>query len=796
MRSALEVRMMANWYAAQLQLCSPLNPASYSLARTVHAHMIASGFKPRGHFLNRLLQVYCKSSNLVYARQLFDEIPSPDAIASTTLIKAYSASGNLKLAREIFNGTPFNMRDTVFYNAMITGYSHNNDGHAALELFHAMRSDDYRPDDFTFTSVLSALALIVDNVKQCGQMHCAVVKFGMGCVSSVLNALLFVYVKCASSLTVSSSAMVSARKLFNEISKRDELTWTTMITGYVRNEDLNGARELLDTMTEKFGPAWNSMISGYVHHGCFQEALAMFGKMRLLGVQHDGFTYASVISACANGGFFQLGKQVHAYILKNELNPNHDFLLSVSNALITFYWKNDRVDVAGKIFYEMSVKNIVTWNAILSGYVNAGRMEEAKSFFEETPEKNLLTWTMMISGLAQNGFGDEGLKLFKQMRLDGFEPCDYAFVGAITACSVLGALENGRQLHAQLIHLGHDSSLSVGNAMISMYARSGVVEAAESVFLTMLFVDPVSWNAMIAAFGQHGHGVKAIKLFDRMLKEGIFPDRITFLTVLTACSHAGLVEEGRHYFNSMSEHYGISPGEDHYARMVDLFCRAGKFSDAKNVIDTMPSEPGAPVWEALLAGCRIHGNMELGIEAAEQLFELMPQHDGTYVLLSNMYADVGQWNNVAKVRKLMRDRGVQKEPACSWTEVENKVHVFLVDDIVHPDVLSVYNYLEQLGLEMKKLGYIPNTKFVLHDMESEQKDHALSTHSEKLAVGFGLMKLPLGATVRVFKNLRICGDCHNAFKFMSTVVMREIIVRDRKRFHHFKNGECSCGDYW
>lgn len=243
---------MANRYAAKLQLCSPQDPASFSLARAVHGHMIASGFKPRGHFLNRLLEIYCKSSNLVYARQLFDEIPNPDAIARTTLISAYSGLANLELGREIFNGTPLHLRDTVFYNAMITGYSHNGDGHSALELFRAMRRDDFRADDFTFTSVLSALVLVVDNEQQCGQMHCAVVKMGMECASSaVLNALLSVYVKCASPLGISSSAMVSARKLFDEMPKKDELTWTTMITGYVRNDDLNGAREVFDAMTEK-----------------------------------------------------------------------------------------------------------------------------------------------------------------------------------------------------------------------------------------------------------------------------------------------------------------------------------------------------------------------------------------------------------------------------------------------------------------------------------------------------------------------------------------------------------------
>uniref|UniRef100_A0A2N9IVP1 DYW domain-containing protein n=1 Tax=Fagus sylvatica TaxID=28930 RepID=A0A2N9IVP1_FAGSY len=768
MRNTSDIRMVANRYATQLQLCCSQRSTSYPIARTIHAHMIASGFKPRGHILNRLMDIYCKSSNIAYACHLFNKIQEPDIVARTTLITAYSNAGNLKLAREVFGGTPLSMRDTVFYNAMITGYSHNNDGHAAIELFCDMRRDDFRPDNFTFTSVLGALALIVEDEKHCQQMHCFHAK--------VRNR--------------------ASKRLFDEMPERDELTWTTMITGYVRNDDLDAAREFLDGMTENMGVAWNAMISGYVHHGFIDEALEMFRKMHLKGIQHDEFTYTSVISACANAGLFKHGKQVHAFILRTEEKPKPDFSLSVNNALVTLYWKCGKVDEAREIFDKMLSRDFVSWNAILSAYVNLGRIVEAKSFFKEMPKRNLLTWTVMISGLAQNGFGEEGLKLFNQMRIEGFEPCDYAFAGAITSCAVLGALEHGRQLHAQLVQLGHDSSLSAGNALITMYARCGIVEAANCVFLTMPYLDSVSWNAMIAALGQHGHGLQAIELFDQMLKENIVPDRITFLTVLSACSHAGLVKEGRHYFNSMCGCYGITPGEDHYARLIDLLARAGKFSEANDVIESMPFEPGAPIWEALLAGCRTHGNMDLGIQAAERLFELMPQHDGTYVLLSNMYATAGRWNEVAKVRKLMRDRGIKKEPGCSWTEVESKVHVFLVDDTVHPEVQAVYNYLEQLVLEMRKLGYVPDTKFVLHDMEYEHKESVLATHSEKLAVVFGLMKLPLGATIRVFKNLRICGDCHNAFKFMSKVVGREIVVRDGKRFHHFRNGECSCGNYW
>ncbi|KAL0009332.1 hypothetical protein SO802_010834 [Lithocarpus litseifolius] len=266
--------------------------------------------------------------------------------------------------------------------------------------------------------------------------------------------------------------MGEAKILFDEMTEKDELTWTTMITGYVRKGDLDADSAILDGITENMGVAWNPMISGYVHHGFIHE-----------------FTHTSVISACTNAGLFKHGKKVHAFILKTEENPKPEFLLSVNNALVTLYWKCGKVDEARKIFDKMLIRNLVSWNEILSAYVNLGRIVEAKSFFKEMPEKNLLAWTMMISGLAQNDFGEEGLELFDQMRIEGFEPCDSAFTGEITSCAVLGALEHGHQLHAQLVQPGHDTSLSAENAIITMYVRYVIVEATNCVFLTMPYLD-------------------------------------------------------------------------------------------------------------------------------------------------------------------------------------------------------------------------------------------------------------------------------------------------------------------
>ncbi|XP_074263638.1 pentatricopeptide repeat-containing protein At1g25360 [Silene latifolia] len=791
-----DFRALATHYATQLKLLKPANPASLSRVQIIHGQIITKGFTPRGYILVGLINVYAKQRKIAYARKLFDETPQPDIVVYTTMVSAYGNLGNLKESRRIFDEIPTDIRDTVCYNAMITGYTHNGDGKAAIQLFWQLLRDGFRPDHFTYSNVLSALSLIADDARQCYQLHCAMVKSGMGRSTSVLNSLISLYVKCACSLSVRSSSLLrEARMLFDEMETKDELTLTTMITGYARNDDVVSAREVFDSSTEKPVAVWNAVISSYVHHGLYFEAFDLFRRMSDEGALHDEYTYTNVLGACATAGFYGPGREIHARIFRKELKGRVRLSPSISNALVSLYCKSGKIREARHIFEAMPVKDVISWNSILSGYATDGQVLEAKNFFSRMPEKNHLSWTVMIAAYAQTGHGEEGIRLLNQMRHEGFQPCDFSYAGAAIACSNLGALDMGRQLHSQVIHLGYESSISMGNALITMYGRCGNVEDAHLIFSTMPSVDSISWNAMIAAFGHHGHGVQALELFEQMIGVGILPDRITFLTILTACSHSGLVNQGQRFFDSMVK-YQINPGEDHYARMIDLFCRAGKFSEAEELIERLRFEPKAPIWEAMLAGCRIHGNLDLGIKAAEKLLNLKPQNDGTYILLSNMYAAAGQWNNVAKVRLLMRDRGVKKEPACSWIDVQNMVHVFLVNDISHPEVQEVYDYLEQLGPKLRELGYIPDTKYVLHDMESEQKEYSLSTHSEKLAVAYGLLKLPAGATIRVFKNLRICGDCHNAIKYISKLTQRVIIVRDLKRFHHFKNGECSCGDFW
>ncbi|PKA53644.1 Pentatricopeptide repeat-containing protein [Apostasia shenzhenica] len=792
-----DVGEIAGSYAAYLQLFASLNSClRYSLLlrglRALHAHILASGFKPRKHILNRLIDLYSKYGDILSARRLFDSTPQPDVVARTCLINAYSNAGDIGLARQMFDETPIFYRDTVFYNAMISGYSRSGEGLPGVFVFRRMLRDGVPPDEYTFSGVLSAAAYLINlNLVLCQQLHCAAAKAGTGYSVTVLNALIALYCKCQSFVAASH-----AQKVFDEMLVRDELTWTTMVVGYVRRGDISAARQVFDVMEERFDVVWNAMISGYVHCEQFFEAFEIFRRMQSLQLPLDEFTYTSVLSACANAGLFWHGKAVHAKIIRHGPDFDPKSALPVKNVLVTLYSRCHKLELARRIFDGIQMKDTVSWNAMLSGYVNSGCICDAREVFEQMPRNSQLPWMVMISGLVQNGFSEEALKLFNRMRGENVKPCDYTYAGIFSACGDLGALQHGRQLHGKHIQLGYESSNSAGNALITMYAKCGALADAHLVFLEMPNVDSVSWNSIIAAFGHHGHGDEAIELYERMINEGIYPDKLTFLTILTACNHAGLVDEGLQYFRSMEQDYGISPGEDHYARLIDILGRAGRIEEAENVIRSMPFEAGSSIWESVLAGCRIRGNMDLAVYAADKLFKMIPQYHGTYVLLSNIYASFGRWEDVARVRKLMRDRGVKKEPGCSWIEVENMVHVFLVNDTTHPGLRQVFSFLEVLGAKMRKLGYVPDTRFVLQDVKSERKEYVLSTHSEKLAVVFGLLNMPVEATIRVLKNLRICGDCHNAILFMSMATEREIIVRDGKRFHHFKDGECSCGNFW
>ncbi|KAJ4705286.1 Pentatricopeptide repeat-containing protein [Melia azedarach] len=382
------------------------------------------------------------------------------------------------------------------------------------------------------------------------------------------------------------------------------------------------------------------------------------------------------------------------------------------------------------------------------------------------------------------------------MREEGVVPDNVAMVSVVNACAKLGAMHKARFIHDFIAGNKFPLDVILGTAMIDMYAKCGSVKSAREIFDGMRKKNVISWSAMIAAYGYHGQGKKALELFPMMLSSGVLPNRITFVSLLYACSHIGLVEEGLQLFSSMQDDFSIVPDVKHYTCMVDLLGRAGRLSEALKLIESMSVEKDEGLWGALLGACRIHKNVDLAEMAAKSLLELQPQNPGHYVLLSNIYANAGRWQDVAKIRDLMTQRRLKKVPGWTWIEVDNQIHQFSVGDGTHPRSKDIYGMLKTLSKKLELAGYVPDTNFVLHDVDEEVKLGILSTHSEKLAIAFGLIATPEGTPIRIMKNLRVCGDCHSFSKYVSAVTKRVIIVRDANRFHHFEGGACSCGDYW
>ncbi|KAL3636366.1 hypothetical protein CASFOL_020913 [Castilleja foliolosa] len=435
---------------------------------------------------------------------------------------------------------------------------------------------------------------------------------------------------------------------------------------------------------------------------------------------------------------------------------------------------------------------------------DGGDILNCRKVFDEIPDPDLVLWNTMVFGYSLNDeFSEEALNCFKHMQQAGNFPDECSFVCVITACSKMSSVSQGRQIHSLVIKSDIPSNIivSVNNALIAMYSKCGDLKDAKKVFDKMPERNSVTMNSMIAGFAQHGLGNDSLLLFEKMLEKNIAPTNITFVSVLSACAHTGRVEDGKMYFCMMKEKFKIEPELEHYTCMIDLLGRAGKLNEAESLLKTMPYNPNIMVWASLLRACRTHGNVELAEKAAKQCLKLDPSNATPYIMLGHMYAGDHRWDEVASVKKLMRDKNVKRRPGCSWIEVDKRVHVFVADDKLHSMRKEIYKFWDGMMEKMKWAGYVPDLRWVSVRADDgviteEEKNTMVRYHSEKLAVAFGLLSTKDGVSLVVMKNLRMCGDCHNAFKIVSSVSRREITVRDCYRFHHFKEGQCSCGDFW
>ena len=456
------------------------------------------------------------------------------------------------------------------------------------------------------------------------------------------------------------------------------------------------------------------------------------------------------------------------------------------------------VTLARKLFEEMPVKDVISWTSLIVAYLKRNDMSEAANLFENAPEKDTVAWTAMISGFSQNARPKDSLKFFKKMKEQGVVADDVTLVSVISACAQLGAVAEAKRISEDFYSRGAHRNVVVGSALVDMFGKCGLIDDALEVFDSMHEKNVYSYSAMIAGLAANGRAGDALKLFEEMAEKNcVAPNDVTFIAVLTACSHGGLVDEGRYYFRLMQERYRILPSVDHYACMVDLLGRAGLIEEARDLVNAMPVAPRGGAWGALLGACRIHGNPDVAEVAADALFEFEPDAIGNYMVLCNVYAQAGMWDKVSRVRKSMRKKGLRKNPGCSAVETKDgTTHEFFAGHVSHPMSSEITALLDELIKKLKLSGYIPNLSSVLYDVGEEEKERILKGHSEKIALAFGILATEIGETIRIVKNLRVCEDCHMFMCLASSVVERRIVIRDNLRFHHFEGGACSCGGFW
>ncbi|KAM7483319.1 hypothetical protein LguiB_007902 [Lonicera macranthoides] len=527
--------------------------------------------------------------------------------------------------------------------------------------------------------------------------------------------------------------------------------------------DLAYSRRLFAQIPKLNVSHYNTMIRAYSTANYPLDGFNMYKEMIRRGIRPDPITLSFVTKSCIKISSLIGGLQIHGRILRG----GHQLDNLLLTTLMSFYSSCVRCDEACKVFDEMSQRDTVAWNVLISCYTHNGRTRDALGVFD-----------------------------IMQSPLYGSEPDDVTCLLLLQACANLGALEFGGRIHKYIEEHGYRNALNLCNSLIAMYSRCGCLEKAYNVFKAMPVKDVVSWSAVISGLASNGRGVQAIEAFREMQRIGIAPDDQTFTGVLSACSHSGLLDEGRMFFNCMRKEFGIVPNIHHYGCVVDLMGRAGLLDEAYELIISMGIKPDPTIWRTLLGACRIHGHVDLGERVIGHLIELKAQESGDYVLLLNIYSSVGNWEKVIEVRKFMKEKGIQTIPGCSTMELKGIIHEFVVDDISHPRKNEIYEKLDEIEKQLKIAGYVTEITSELHNLGAREKVTRLSYHSEKLAIAFGVLATPPGTTIRIAKNLRICVDCHNFAKMLSGVYNREVVIRDRNRFHHFLEGRCSCNDYW
>ncbi|WRX08837.1 Pentatricopeptide repeat - like 10 [Theobroma cacao] len=807
--------------------------STYQLFSRMQKEGIGFSFEPNEYTFGSLITAACSSMDfgLCLLQQMLSRITKSgflsDLYVGSALVSGFARLGLSNYAMKIFG--QMSQRNAVSMNGLMVGLVRQKFGEDAAEVFMEMTNlVDINFDSYVILlSSFAEFSALEQGRRKGREVHGYLIRRGLNdAIVAIGNGLINMYAKCGD--------IVASTSVFRLMLNKDLVSWNSMISGLDQNECFEDAvtsfcamrrtglmpsnytvisalsscaslgwsmlgqqihgegmklgldvdvsvsnallqlyatigclsecKNIFSLMLDHDQVSWNSVIGALADsESSVLEAVKYFLDMMRTGWDPNRITFINILAAVSSLSLIELSRQIHTLIIKYHLANDS----SIENALLACYGKCGEMDECEKIFSRMSERrDEVSWNSMISGYIHNERLHKAVN----------LVWFMMQRG----------------QKLDGF-----TFATVLSACASVATLERGMEVHACAVRACLNSDVVVGSAIVDMYSKCGRIDYASRFFSMMPIRNVYSWNSMISGYARHGHGEKALKLFTHMKLDGLLPDHVTFVGVLSACSHVGLVDEGFTHFNSMTKMYGLAPKMEHFSCMVDLLGRAGELDKIEDFIDTMPMKPNVLIWRTVLgACCQANGDKtELGRKAAEMLFDLEPQNGVNYVLLANMYASGGKWEGVAEARVAMRRAVAKKEAGCSWVTMKDGVHVFVAGDKSHPDNDMIYAKLKELNRKMRDAGYVPQTRFALYDLEPESKEELLSYHSEKLAVAFVLTRnsaLP----IMIMKNLRVCGDCHMAFKYISKIVGRLIILRDSNRFHHFNDGKCSCGDYW
>ncbi|KAI3823234.1 hypothetical protein L1987_04667 [Smallanthus sonchifolius] len=714
-------------------------------------------------------------------------------------------------------------RNSISWNTMISGYVNHGDYLKSLELFISMLIEGFECDSVTMLVVIKACAEY-GNLELGMQVHQLVIKFGYSNMH-IINALMNMYNKFAD--------FRSSYELFNSILTKDVALWNSMLSCSIESGFIDESVSILTEMQlddiqinertlviilrlcahlsnglvngkslhayafkigkEKNTYVGNSLVNMYALFNRVEDATRVFTKIKV----SDVISYNVFISGLVYNKLKFQAWEMFIQMLDLEIKPNSQTVTSILAAFDSGEFFNVGRSIHGYVM-KCGVQIDASLNTALTEmYINCEDEETGRGLFEKYPDKDLISWNSLLSTYIKNNQEEKALILFHRM-ISRVKPTIVTIINVLSLYTQLSNLPQGRCLHAYTLRRfsSLDRDLSLANAFITMYARCGSLEYAEKVFNSLPETDIVSWNAMIAGYGMHGCGDDAMMTFSKMVKEGIKPTQVTFVSALSACSHSGMIHKGLVLFHSMVQDFCITPERVHYACLVDLLARGGLLNEAKDVIETMPMAPDASTWRALIGACRIYSDTHMAKSAFENLIELEPTNAGNYVLLSNIYAANGLWSEVKNLRLIVKNKGLKKPAGRSWIVNKSKLYFFAAGDKTHAQSDKIYKKLTFLLTSVKEMGYVPDLRWVLHDADDERKLARVSSHSEKLAIAFGLISVNGGSPILITKNLRICGDCHEFSKYVSKLTKRIIILRDASRFHHFVDGSCSCKDYW